>query len=224
MNSVETCLGNRHPNTTYPTIAIVANGAIDDFQAISTLIQSYSYLIAADGGLNYCHQMGLSPNLIIGDGDSIDQEIYQFYQQVPYQQFPKDKNESDTELAIKLALTLGAKKIALFGALGKRVDHLLANLHLLSRYPQLLVIESEIELIFCIQQSQEISCIKGQTISFLPLAKEARGVSSKGLKWNLQESHLSKDFFSLSNSCLSESISITIEEGDLICILQKLVR
>ena len=203
-----------------PSVALVANGEIISPIKTQSLLSIYKEIVAVDGGLQHCDKMGIVPSLIIGDLDSASDETLKKYAQVPIIKFPKEKDESDLELAIQEMLRKGVEKMALFGVLGKRVDHLLYTLYLLTRYRSNLVIQSEEETIFCLQKQNLVSAFPGQTISLIPLT-QASGISTEGLKCELHEATFDKRFMSLSNICLKNSFKINIQSGDLVCFMQK---
>lgn len=203
------------------TFALIANGVIDDYAAVLPLIKSYGCVIAVDGGLRHCQAMGLTPDLIIGDMDSAPPELLEIYSQVPKRMFPRDKNETDLELAIMATFTPEIEKMTIFGALGHRTDHHLVNLQLTRRYPHKVFIETESELIFAFDREVKLQTKPGQTISFIPLGGPVSGVNSQGLKWELYEAAFDKYFMSLSNICLGEEVVISIKQGDLLCVIQK---
>lgn len=211
----------RHMAELYTHYALVANGAINNYLATAPLLKEYPYIIAVDGGIIHCDKMNITPHKIIGDLDSIPDELLLKYSNVPVQKFSILKDESDLELAIKSVYHPNIEKITIFGALEKRLDHTLANLHLIRRYPRKIWIETETELIWAICDDFEMACKPGQIISFIPMGEPVIGVSSSGLKWELKEAVLDKSFFSLSNVCLGSFIKMTLKRGDLIVCLQK---
>jgi thiamine pyrophosphokinase len=199
------------------SVAIVANGQIDSPQVIRPLILKHERIVAVDGGLIYCHQMGITPSLIVGDFDSCPDTLLELYRDVPKIKLQVDKDETDLEVAIKNE----EGNITLFGAWGKRIDHSLCNLFLLTRWPEKVRIETEKEILFAIHQSTHLSCLAGQTLSLFPVGGSANGIRSKGLKWELRNVQLDKDFFSISNISLESQVEISVESGQLICILNK---
>lgn len=203
------------------TIALVANGSIDDLATIKPLVLSHEYIIAVDGGLAHCDAMNIVPNLIIGDFDSITKELQKKFAKTEGLCFPTHKDETDLELALKKVYNPDINHITIFGALGNRADHTLYNLHLLRRYPKKVRIETEYELIFSIAEPTEIACSPGQTISFLPLGEPVTGITTKGLQWELHDAVFDKNFMSISNICLTNSVQISLKNGDLLCFLQK---
>lgn len=203
------------------TVALVANGSVADSSALALRIREHQSIICVDGGLVFCRKMGITPDMIVGDFDSIPPEILRDYASVPIRSFPTDKDESDLELAIQSIYTPSVEKITVFGATGHRVDHTLANLQVLRRYPCKVYFETDLEIIFAIDGETEIPCVPGQTISFIPMDDQAAGITTTGLKWELNDASFSKYFFSLSNICRTDTVKIAIQTGDLICCMQK---
>lgn len=204
-----------------PSIALVANGEIKSYDKTKSLLTKFKKIVAVDGGLDHCDRMDIVPHLIVGDFDSVSEDALKKYAQVPILKYPRDKNKSDLELAIQEMLRQGADSIALFGVLGKRIDHLLYTLYLLARYPSKLIIESEEETIICLQNHHQIPSFPGQTISLIPLS-EVSGVTTKNLQWELHMDTLDKKFMSLSNICLGHSFTVDIKSGNLLCCVQKM--
>ncbi|MDR1774037.1 MAG: thiamine diphosphokinase [Clostridioides sp.] len=144
-------------------ICIILNGEVDDYEKISSIIKNnhYDYIICADGGANHAYKMDIIPDYIIGDLDSVEEDVKNYYEkfdtnknevsknanndnfnnnssnkntskEVKFERFPKRKDETDTELCVWLAKDLQADAIDLIGALGGRIDHTLANIRLMS--------------------------------------------------------------------------------------------
>lgn len=199
--------------------ALIANGDIHDLDLIRSLIIQFPFIIAVDGGLVHCDRMKVLPNLIVGDFDSIPVEMLKQYQNIPMKRFPTEKNETDLELAVKIAFDRHPSKICLFGVLGKRLDHTISNLNLAGRYPDDIFIYNENELIFFVNDRKTIKCEPNQTISIISWNGKATGVSTQGLKWELNDALFDKDFFSQSNICLKDEAMISCKTGQLlVCI------
>ncbi len=201
--------------------ALVANGKVAKPDRLIAKIKTYPYLIAVDGGLNLCHKLGLKPDLIIGDLDSAKKKVLSFYQDVQQQVFPKDKDQTDLELALEHAFRLGAQRVTVFAALGGRIDHTLVNIHLLSRYPGKLFFETNDEQLFVVDKQIELSCSPKQTLSLLPLNGPVNGITTQGLKWELSHATLDKHFMGISNIALRDKVRIEVTSGDLLCVLIK---
>ncbi|HHY79606.1 MAG TPA: thiamine diphosphokinase, partial [Thermoanaerobacter sp.] len=114
-------------------VLIISNGDIKDYNFYEKLLKDVDMVICADGGANHAYQMKIKPDLIIGDFDSIKEEILEFYENegVRIEKFPPMKDETDTQLAMLKAIELGATDVTFIGVIGERFDHSYANLSLL---------------------------------------------------------------------------------------------
>ncbi len=201
------------------SIAIVANGQIDSPEIIRPLVLRCPRIIAVDGGLVHCEKMGIRPHLIVGDFDSCPPELLGHYSDIPKVSLPRDKDETDLEIAIQREE--GAKKITLYGAWGHRIDHSLTNALLLLRWPGKVQIETEKEIVFAIDKSVKLHCFIGQTLSLIPLNGPVSGITTKGLKWELQNGKLSHALIGTSNICQIQNVEISVAQGSLLCCLLK---
>ena len=118
---------------------VVASGKIGNYEAHRAMLADLPELSAvycADGGVRHASRLGISPDLILGDFDSADSAQLAEYQTagIPFERYPTDKDYTDTELAVERAVRAGCGAILLFGALGARIDHTLANMQLLYKY------------------------------------------------------------------------------------------
>lgn len=91
----------------------------------------YDKIIAADKGLEILNKIGIKPDYIIGDFDSVNKEILEQYKNIPITYLKPEKDFTDTHMALKLAIEQGAKKITIVGAIGTRFDHSISNIHIL---------------------------------------------------------------------------------------------
>ncbi len=202
-------------------VALICNGMLDHSQEMKSRIATFPLLAAVDGGALHCRQLGLKPDLIIGDLDSCPADLLEFYSDVPCKRFPVDKDETDLELALNELMHFDTQEITLFGALGSRIDHTLSNILILSRFPSRLFIESKHERLFVIDKTVSLSCNIGQIISLIPLNGPVTGIDTDGLKWNLSKSVLDKNFIGISNQAVKSQVHITVEHGDLLCCLYR---
>jgi thiamine pyrophosphokinase len=212
---------------------IVSNGLIKNPDVIMQLLQNnYNFnnndylVISADGALKNCIKLKVMPDIIIGDMDSIklsDKKILkEINQKINYIKFPHDKNESDTQLALDYALKNDIKNIILIGALGKRIDHTMANIFNIAsekfKNPDIKIIDENFE-ISVLRQSGEIKGTKGNIISIFSLTPYTYFINTKGLKYELKEEKL---FFSpirgISNIFEEDKAVINIKEGCLLLI------
>ncbi|MCH9627586.1 MAG: hypothetical protein S4CHLAM2_12270 [Chlamydiales bacterium] len=197
-------------------IVIVANGQPPAPVFLQTLVQKSQKLVAVDGGLLACERADLTPDLIMGDFDSVSPELLKKYDHVQQIHTP-DQNKNDLEKTLDYLAPFHS--VTVCGAVGKRLDHTLSNLYLLCRYPGKMVFESDNERCFVLEKSTTLTCKVGQTLSLFPLGEPVQGVTSKGLQWELSDVTLDKHFVSISNKCEQQEVSITYKEGALIAIL-----
>lgn len=154
-------------------------------------------MIAADGGARHPWRLGLIPDVIIGDLNSLHPgEAANFDRSgASIYRFPEEKDETDLELALDFAMEKGATEITLFGLLGGRWDMSLANILLLAapRYRGIhfRVIEGDTEMhILRGGESLTLTGAPGDPISVIPLAADAHDLTYHGLKWPLENATL----------------------------------
>ena len=115
-------------------ILILTGGGLDlSFTRSYLETHTFDQIIAADKGVQYAADLGLIPDVILGDFDSLDENTQKQMQtwNIPIRTFPAEKDYTDTHLAIEEAISIGADEITLFGATGTRLDHTWANVGLL---------------------------------------------------------------------------------------------
>jgi thiamine pyrophosphokinase len=176
---------------------IVANGHVSPDERYGHLLRADDLVIAADGGAALSHQLGLEPQVVVGDMDSLPPNVRVELEArgCEFVTHPARKDETDTELAILYALGQGADEIVLLAGVGDRLDHTLANVFLLA-LSELASIKASIVSgdteTWLLRGGGEIE-IRGQpgdTVTLLPVGQDAVGVSSKGLEWPLDDDTL----------------------------------
>lgn len=212
-------------------ICIILNGKIKNYDYIKDIINknNYDYIICADGGANHSYKMGIIPDYIIGDLDSISSKIIDFYKSkdVKFEKFPSKKDETDTEICIYLASKLNAKEIDFIGALGGRIDHMIANINLLyyvrSKGIFTRIISEKEDIYIAIDEEISINGDIGDTISVIPLNGDAKGVTLKQLEYPLNNYNMKFSVpLGISNVMLDKKCSIKVEQGSLIIIKNKI--
>ena len=206
---------------------IILNGKINNYKFIKSKInnEKYNYIICADGGANHTYKMGIIPNFIVGDLDSAEDNIIDYYKNnnVKFEKFPSKKDETDTELCIYLANKLECKEIHIIGALGGRLDHTLANINILSNIKSLDIkckIISETEEVFiAIDEKVEIEGRVGDIISIIPINGDACGVTLENLEYPLNNYNMKFGIpLGISNVMLDTKCTIKVEKGSLLII------
>jgi thiamine pyrophosphokinase len=209
---------------------VFANGELTHPESVTALIRDGDLIIAADGGSQHCAALGITPDLVVGDFDSLDESELEALKASGARlvRYDRRKNFTDLELALEHAHKNGASKALVFAALGRRWDQTLANL-LLPAVQTLSGLE-----IRMIDGAQEISLLRGgetchlegqagDTLSLIPLTLEAQGVLTQGLEYPLNRETLYLGATrGISNEFSEPQASVSLEEGLLlICILRQ---
>src|SRR5699024_3494730 len=145
-------------------------------------------IICCDGGMHHAKALGITPDYIVGDFDSVRPEVLEEYRNmgISIRQFPTHKNETDMQLGMLLALELGATELVLIDGIGDRFDHTLANAHLLLYLLKkgvrgILVNEkNRVELI---DKEVTLHGQAGDLVSTIPLSMLVEGVTLEGLEY-----------------------------------------
>lgn len=196
-------------------IALIAHGVISDLSHTASMLSKFKTIVAIDGGLSHLDKMGIKPSFIIGDLDSCPSALLQKYSDVPLIH-DQDPDTTDLEKGLNF---FASDEMAIFGALGGRIDHTLTNTILLTRFKAKAFFITEKEKLFAIDQKARLNLHIGQVVSLIPLNGPVKGITTKGLKWELKDSILSKNFIGVSNEAVSSEVEIFCQEGDLlICI------
>src|SRR5438270_8208810 len=205
-----------HGGTGGGTAIVVANGALPDLALFSVLLAAADVVVAADGGARALLRAGWRPTAILGDMDSLPPDLLATWRAGGGETlvFPPEKDETDLELALAYVLQRGARRIAVLGALGGRVDHELANLLLLAaplldgiaaavldRHTRVVAVRDEIEL----------AGRTGDLLSLLPVTAAATGIVTEGLAYRLNgETLLLGPARGVSNVFLQERIAVRL--------------
>ena len=169
--------------------------------------------------------MNIVPDYIIGDLDSVNENIIEYYKskKVKFEKFPTKKDETDTELCIELSDKLKAKEIHLIGALGGRIDHTIANINLLyyirKRGITPKIISEKEEIYIAMDEEITIYGEIGDIISILPIKNDAKGVTLNNLEYPLEDYDIEFSRpLGISNVMTDVNCSIKVKEGSLIII------
>jgi len=199
---------------------IVTGGAMEDYAYIRQFIQPADYIIAADSGYLHAKALGLRPQVLLGDFDSLSE----LPQDLDIHRVPPEKNFTDTELAIEWAREHGMKDFLLLGAIGTRMDHTMTNILLLSR---LLDAGEGAELIdehnriWITDKAIEIDAQVGETVSLVPLST-CEGVTTCGLAYPLSGATLEVGYgLGVSNVVSQSPASVSLSGGRMLVMVCK---
>lgn len=187
-----------------------------EFDSLLLPIEKDDLTIAADGGVVHCAQIGRTPDVILGDFDSLG------YVPQGAQVFPVEKDDTDVMLAIRHGLRAGYREFFIYGGMeGKRLDHTVANLQALA------FLRAENARGYLIGRKQVATVIEKETavfsadatgiLSVFCLGKDASGVTIRGLQYDLENGALTADFpLGVSNHFAGTEAAITVENGKLL--------
>ncbi len=205
---------------------IVSGGELNkDFLQAFISNNEMDYIIAVDKGLEILDSINIFPNCILGDFDSIKNGILEKYnrQDIKIIKLNPEKDFSDTHMALKEAIEMKSTEIYILGALGKRMDHTIANIHILRE-----ALENNIEckiidtnnIIKLITKGTEIvHKSKYKYISLFPLTTSVKGITLHGFKYPLTNDTLTIGHsIGVSNELLDNIGTISISDGILIMI------
>jgi thiamine pyrophosphokinase len=205
---------------------VVANGHLSHPACDRAHLRPDDWVLAADGGLRNCRLLGLEPAVIIGDLDSVSSsDLLPLHSTgVTIVQHPERKDETDLELALAYAVAHGAEQILVLGALGDRWDQTLANALLLAS-PILAAVPT-----WLVDGRQQVTLLRpnaplalrgrpGDTLSLLPLAGDARGVTTSGLEYPLDNETLHfAATRGVSNTLLGMTATVQLTAGLLLVV------
>ncbi len=205
---------------------VFANADINDYSFCEEYIKD-AVVICCDGGMRHAMKLGITPDYIVGDFDSVSTDVLEYYkkQNIELKQVPCRKDETDMELGISHAVEIGADDITLIGGIGSRMDHTMANIFQLIRINKLGIkgkIVNENNIIVLSTGKTEVKGEKGDIVSFIPLTPEVKGVSTYGLEYPLDKAVLYMDSpLGVSNVMEGERAGYIFEEGMALVIKAK---
>ena len=216
---------------------VLADGAVGSRDALDATWPGWhspgAAIVAADGGARHASTLGLRIDRWVGDGDSLGEAgVAELVAAgVPVERVSPDKDQSDTELAVRAALDMGASSISILGALGgPRADHAIANLTLLSMPAlvgldvRLVAADVRARLLRApgpdgSPSSVELDGRAGDLVSLLPVGGDAVGVSTTGLAYPLHdEPLLDGRTRGLSNRRTAAAATVTLRSGRLLVV------
>jgi thiamine pyrophosphokinase len=206
---------------------IFANGSLPHPERARRLLRANDRVICANGGTHHALALDLMPSAVIGDIDSLSSadERRLVEAGVSIERHPRDKNETDLELALEQALRQDARSILIVAGLGRRLDQTLGNISLMSD-PRFSLMDCRMddgadEVFFC-RSSSAIQGAAGDTVSLIPWGATVTEIYTDGLKWPLSgdslEPHRSRG---ISNEMSEASASVKIGSGLLLIVHQR---
>ena len=189
-----------------------------EFDAPARPLEKDDYILAADGGLKHTRKLGIEPNEIIGDFDSLG------FTPPGADVFPVEKDDTDAMLAVKLGLARGYTDFLLLGATGGRLDHQLANFaaaaYIALHGGQCEILDRENALFTLRNASRTFDGMAGRTISVFSYLDVARGVTLRGMRYPLADAEISSAFpIGTSNVIAEDHACVSVRDGLLFVVL-----
>ncbi len=205
---------------------IISGGTLDEPQTLDVLNRTEnSCIIGVDRGVEFLYRHKILPSYIVGDFDSLPEEIMAYYRErgdVPIREYNPVKDASDTEIAVRLGVTLGSEQMIILGATGGRIDHLWANVQSLT-----IPFKAGVEAVILDPQNR-IRLIGNEThlfreeaygpyFSVFPLGEIIRGFNIRGAKYPLRNHTLMPcDSLCVSNEFAEDEVVIDFAGGTVI--------
>ena len=192
-----------------------------EFDSLARPIGPEDFIIAADGGLAHLQKIGLTPNEILGDFDSLG------YTPTDAWVFPVEKDDTDTMLAVRRGLQLGYREFLLYGSLdGPRLDHTVAN------FQTLQFLADHGSYGYLVGKRQMVTVLKNGrltfpadaagTVSVFCMGADAEGITLKDLYYPLENGSLTAGFpLGVSNHFVGNSAEISVKNGSLLIIWER---
>ncbi len=200
-----------------PKRAVIMAGAdIKDYSFYKPL--GTDFIICADRGYRHCKTLGLVPDVLLGDFDSLDIPLPEGIEKITY---PSEKDETDLQLAIDYAINKGVKEIYCIGVFGGRCDHFLGNIGLMKWAKDRganLVLEDSDTLLFLLDGEVTLPKKDNHYLSLIPFFEDAV-VSLSGTKYPAEEAVLRVgDTLGISNEITDAAAHISVKEGSVLVL------
>ncbi|NQS75585.1 MAG: thiamine diphosphokinase [Peptococcaceae bacterium] len=200
---------------------VITNGTYGDLDWYRSRIGKFEKKIVVDGGARRARQLGIIPDWIVGDMDSISEPDRRFMEEagVSFELYPAEKDFTDTQIALRLAEREGGREIVIWGGTGSRLDHNLSNifsaLSFLARGIDVIFESPDLAVCF-VRKQLVVPGKQGDTVSFIALSSEVSGVSLRGFKYPLNKATLKINWqWAVSNVITEENPLVRVESGIL---------
>lgn len=203
-------------------LALILTGGDPPPQKLSNrYIKRAEKVVAADSGFDQALKLSYMPDLVVGDMDSVvhTAELNDF---PPERKkiWPREKDETDTELALRLLWQEGFREIAVLGGGGGRLDHTIGILSLFEREIHPTVWLTDREMVVLVEDSFSIRTCIGEIVSVFTVGGQAAGLRSEGLKWSLNGLTWTRGDMGVSNETVAEEIFLEVKKGKILVILE----
>ncbi len=196
--------------------AVIANGETPTDALLREFCAAAAFVVCADGGLRHAIAAGIVPNAVVGDLDSVTPELRSKAGMATFHE-DADPNTTDLQKSIDYALALGADDVDVLAAGGGRADHHLANLSVLTLYrgrAKIRLIDDLFETSL-VEEMATIEAPEGTVVSLVALG-ECTGVTTSGMRWNLENATLRFSPYGIHNEVSASPATVRVRTGDLL--------
>ncbi len=207
---------------------IIGGGCIEiSFVESYVKENEFDYIIGVDGGCKVALDLGINMNYAVGDFDTLTEQDYnRIADQTSIVKLNPVKDETDMESAIEMSIDIGSSQVYVVGAIGNRIDHSLANIHLLYKFLNRNVegfLVDKKNKIYMIQKYRRVykKDLYGTYISFLPYTTGIKNLTLKGFKYPLNDANMSlfeAQSWGISNELEQEVGEIFLDDGILLAM------
>jgi thiamine pyrophosphokinase len=200
---------------------IIANGKSPTKKVVDYFYsRGFNTVICADGGANSAMKIGITPDFIIGDLDSVNKNVLNYYKDKSVIIKYKRQNDTDVEKCLKYAIKKKYQEVILLGVTGDRLDHTICNLGIVIKFYKKIkiLINSENSFLTPADKPIQLKSIKGETISLYAFSDKTK-ITSQGLKYKLNNTALPFGVReSTSNVSISSLVNLKIIGGIIFVI------
>jgi thiamine pyrophosphokinase len=198
---------------------LLIGGAGPGKDALALIARGMDLIVAADSGLEPALDAGLLPDLVVGDMDSLsDVSLLDRFPPSRVLTFPRDKDETDTEIGMRIMRERGCREITLAGGGSGRIDHLLGIAALFERPAPPTRWLTDYEEMRLVEREAEFGGWQGCTVSIFPVGNRAARMRSEGLQWPLDGLEFRRGFGGISNRATAARVRISVGVGRLLVI------
>lgn len=197
---------------------IICGGSIENYDYISSFIKADDTIICADGGYDHALEMSLTPDIVLGDMDSVKAD----YRLACFEKFPVEKDWTDSELAVNYVIKNGFNEAVMLGCTGNRSDHTMSNIFLLKNFTDNNISASIIDdnnMIFMPNGGIKLHGKKGDIVSVIPIGADITGYTTKGMYYEVENITLGfGKTVGNSNVMLSDECELSWKTGTAIVV------
>lgn len=186
---------------------------------VASFLDKSSYCVAADSGLHLARSYGVVPDMVVGDMDSLQNaKFLDSFDPKQIVRYAHEKDDTDTEIALKVLREHEIDRIVLIGGGGGRLDHLVAILSLFDRALRPDIWVANESYVVSVDANVEITDQLGSRISFFPVGPGPWVMVSEGLEWPLAGTSWKRGDIGISNRITKTEMKVTLESGRLVMI------